>query len=70
MLTRFDRNTFNVGVLGSSPKRITERVLVRVSFLCFYILFVKYWLFLSSLVWRRLTRVEAKLGITIDTQRA
>nr|DAS49699.1 MAG TPA: hypothetical protein [Caudoviricetes sp.] len=45
MLTRFDRNTFNVGVLGSSPKRITERVLVRVSFLCFYILFVKYWLF-------------------------
>ena len=40
-----EHNTFNVGVLGSSPKRITERVLVRVSFLCFYILFVKYWLF-------------------------
>ena len=65
-----EHNTFNVGVLGSSPKRITERVLVRVSFLCFYILFVKYWAFLSPLVWRRLTRLEAKLGITIDTQRA
>ena len=45
MLTRFDRNTFNVGVLGSSPKRITERVLVRVPFLCFYMLFAKYLLF-------------------------
>ena len=32
MLIRSDRNTFNVGVLGSSPKRITKRALVRVSF--------------------------------------
>ena len=27
-----EHNTFNVGVLGSSPKRITKRALVRVSF--------------------------------------
>ena len=30
-----EHNTFNVGVLGSSPKRITERALVRVSFFAF-----------------------------------
>ena len=32
ILMVLDRNTFNVGVLGSSPKRITKRALVRVSF--------------------------------------
>ena len=30
-----EHNTFNVGVLGSSPKRITKRALVRVSFFAF-----------------------------------
>ena len=30
-----EHNTFNVGVLGSSPKRITERALVRVPFFAF-----------------------------------
>ena len=30
-----EHNTFNVGVLGSSPKRITKRALVRVSFFVF-----------------------------------
>ena len=30
-----EHNTFNVGVLGSSPKRITKGALVRVSFFAF-----------------------------------
>ena len=31
MLMVLDRNTFNVGVLGSSPKRITKEECLRIS---------------------------------------
>ena len=37
-----EHNTFNVGVLGSSPKRITEKRGSCLSFLCFLIGLPKY----------------------------
>ena len=43
-----EHNTFNVGVLGSSPKRITEKEVVKTSFFVSYRLDLKK----STISWR------------------
>ena len=50
-----EHNTFNVGVLGSSPKRITEKRLISL-FFCYIIIF----LYLSLVVCRKISTFADK----------